>query len=195
MTVATQWWWVRHGPTHSHCLNGWTDVPADLSDVASIERLSAFLPHDALVISSDLLRARSTADAIVGNRVRLPDAGSLRELDFGDWEGKSVEEVSRTHPDESRRFWENPTSNGPPGGEHWTDFESRVSAFVDQCASDHEGRNIVAVAHFGTILTQVNRASNLGGSSPFSRRVDNLSVTRLTARSGAWKLHEFSYCP
>ena len=41
---------------------GWTDLPADLGDHGALNRLSLALP-DAAVVSSDLLRARSTADA------------------------------------------------------------------------------------------------------------------------------------
>ncbi|MEO0677999.1 MAG: histidine phosphatase family protein, partial [Pseudomonadota bacterium] len=43
----TTFWWVRHGPTHEKAFTGWRDVPADLSDTAALQRLSAFLPSDA----------------------------------------------------------------------------------------------------------------------------------------------------
>ena len=59
--------WVRHGPTHAKTLVGWTDLPADLSNTAQLQRLSDHLPQDAVVISSDLIRAADTADAIAGN--------------------------------------------------------------------------------------------------------------------------------
>ena len=49
---------------------GWTDLPADLSDLAALTRLNAHLP-DAPVISSDLSRAVTTADAL-SPRLRLP---------------------------------------------------------------------------------------------------------------------------
>ena len=58
-------WWVRHGPTHAKTMVGWTDLPADLSDRAQLDRLRAYLP-DAPVVCSDLLRARQTADAVAG---------------------------------------------------------------------------------------------------------------------------------
>ena len=48
---------VRHGPTHEKTFVGWRDVPADLSDHAAIARLHEGLPQDALVVSSDLIRA------------------------------------------------------------------------------------------------------------------------------------------
>ena len=49
----TQFWWVRHAPTHSKAMVGWSDIPADLSDTAWLERISAFLPQRALLVSSE----------------------------------------------------------------------------------------------------------------------------------------------
>ena len=57
----TTLWLVRHGPTHAKAMIGWTDLPADLSDAGAIARLRAALP-DAPIVSSDLIRAVTTAD-------------------------------------------------------------------------------------------------------------------------------------
>ena len=82
MGVETRWWWVRHGPTHEKAFVGWRDVPADLSDHAQLKRLSDFLPADALVVSSDLIRASDTASAIQGARTELPHEHNFREMNF-----------------------------------------------------------------------------------------------------------------
>ena len=68
----SRFFWVRHGPTHAKSMVGWSDLPADLGDTAQLARLSTHLPAEALVISSDLIRASATADAIAGKRTRLP---------------------------------------------------------------------------------------------------------------------------
>ncbi|MDG1167584.1 MAG: histidine phosphatase family protein, partial [Sulfitobacter sp.] len=57
----TVWHWVRHGPTHEKTFVGWRDVPADLSDRALIGRLNSYLPSEAVVVSSDLIRSVTTA--------------------------------------------------------------------------------------------------------------------------------------
>jgi len=82
----SRFFWVRHGPTHARSMVGWSDIPADLSDTARLARLASHLPEGALVVSSDLIRARATADAIAGPRLRLGDERDLREIHFGDWE-------------------------------------------------------------------------------------------------------------
>ena len=76
---------VRHGPTHAKTMVGWSDLPADLSDTAALDRLSSYLPPEALVISSDLSRAVATADAVQGARRRLGHDPDLREMNFGAW--------------------------------------------------------------------------------------------------------------
>ena len=84
----TTWHWVRHGPTHEKNFVGWRDVPADLSDAPRLARLNLHLPDDALLISSDLIRAVHTADALaLPTRRRLPHEPDLRELHFGAWDG------------------------------------------------------------------------------------------------------------
>ena len=90
-------WLVRHGPTHAKGMCGWTDLPADLSDGAAINRLSLALP-DAPVVSSDLLRARATADALADGRPRLPHEPGLREMRFGDWEMRTHAECEADDP-------------------------------------------------------------------------------------------------
>src|SRR5690606_24710314 len=81
--AVTRFWLVRHGPTHARGMVGWTDLPADLSDGTALARLSAHLPGEAPVISSDLSRAVATADALAAcagrsGRRRLPHDPGLR---------------------------------------------------------------------------------------------------------------------
>ena len=109
-------WWVRHGPTHAKAMVGWSDIPADLSDRAALRRLADFLPGDATVVSSDLLRCRATADAIAGRRPRLPDRRDLREIHFGTWEMRSFEEVEAEDPERIHAYWNRPGDVRPPGG-------------------------------------------------------------------------------
>ena len=194
-SATTNWWWVRHGPTNVGYLAGWTDVQVDLSDTAQIARVSEWLPADAVLISSDLQRASRTADAICGGRRRLSDTESLREICFGEWEGLSHEEISRRFPAEARQYWQDPSKSAPPGGERWQEVSARVSGLVDRLACWYPGGDIVVVAHFGVILTQVQRALGIGFPQLSERPVENLSITRLESCQGEWRMHEFSYLP
>jgi alpha-ribazole phosphatase len=190
----TNFWWVRHGPTHATVMAGWSDIAADLSDTAALERLSDYLPATALVISSDLVRCTATADAIAGARQRLPADPGLRELNFGDWEMRNWADIDAEDPEAIRAYWSNPGDSRPPNGESWNEAAARVSAAADRLLAKHAGADLVVVAHFGAILTQLQRALQLPLAEVFSHKIGNLSVTRLSFDQH-WIAHEINHNP
>lgn len=177
-------WWVRHGPTHRRDMIGWTDAPADLSDAARLDRLRQTLPPDAPVISSDLLRARTTADALQADRPRLPHDPDLREVHFGAWEGLTFDAAAALDPVLSRHLFETPGDVAPPGGESWNGLVQRVNRAVDRLLARRG--DLIVVAHFGPILTQVQRARTCSAAEAFGQRIDPLSLSRLRWDGTAW---------
>jgi broad specificity phosphatase PhoE len=175
-------WWVRHGPTHAKTMVGWSDLPADLSDRAAIERLQAYLPADAPVVSSDLSRAVATADAIQEGRPRLGHVEGLREMHFGAWELRGHAEIEAEDPERIRAFWDQPGEVRPPGGESWNMLSARVTAAVERLPKTPR---LIAVAHFGVILCEVQRTMGWTAERVFGERIDNLSVTRIVYGAGA----------
>ena len=179
MTVI---YWVRHAPTHEKAFVGHRDVPADLSDTAQIARLSAALPQDALVVSSDLSRSIETATALQGHRARLPHRTGLREFDFGDWDGLHFSDVAAKWPDLSRAYWQDPGDVAPPNGESWHAAAARVSEDIAALVTQNPRRDIIAVAHFGAILTQVQQAAGITPYAALAHRIDNYSITEIQVR-------------
>lgn len=180
-------WWVRHGPTHRKEMVGWSDVPADLSDTAALARLDAYLP-EAPVVSSDLLRARATADAIQGARPRLPHVPGLREINFGAWELKSAATLYEDDPETLSAYWDDPSHVRPPGGgESFSDLARRVNGVLDGLLDALlVSGDLIAVAHFGVILTQLHRARGGTVKEVMAQRIENLSVTALRFDGIAW---------
>ncbi len=190
---VSRFFWVRHGPTHAKAMVGWTDLPADLSDTAQLTRLSDHLPQDALIVSSDLIRARDTASAIMGARQRLPDDPRLREINFGAWEMADFD--SAPQPDRLRAFWETPGNLTAPDGESWNMASARVTAAATALCTAHPGRDIIAVAHMGAILTQVQIAMGITAYQAFGHRIDNMSVTLLQHDGVRWHAGEINHLP
>jgi broad specificity phosphatase PhoE len=188
---------VRHGPTHAKTLVGWSDLPADLSDTAALARLDAYLPSDAVIISSDLSRAKATADAIQGERRRLPHDPDLREINFGDWELQRFDEIK--DQEHLRASWETPGEISPPNGESWNDIRARVNTVVDRLVTRqveaNSGADIVIVAHFGVILTQVQRAAGITAYQAFGHKIDNLSVTDVQITQTGWRVGDINHNP
>lgn len=190
----TRFFWVRHGPTHAKTMVGWSDLPADLSDHAALHRLRGTLPAAALTISSDLIRASATADALCSGP-RLPNDRQLREIHFGTWELRSFAEVEADAPDHIRAYWETPGDVRPPGGESWNDLTRRVWLAMDRLADAHPGANILIVAHFGAILAALQRALALTPTEVFAHRIDNLSLTELSLTPTGWQVGRINHRP
>ena len=193
--AVSSWWWLRHGPTHADTFVGWRDLPADLSDTAAIARLRAYLPQQAELVSSDLIRARDTATAIAapGHR-RLPPAPALREFNFGAWDGLAFDAVTARDPALSRAFWEQPGDIAAPEGESWNDVATRASLWVDR-HNTTAPRHVIAVAHFGVILTQLQRALGVSAYKTLAHKIDNLSVTRLDWDGQSWSAQVINHLP
>jgi broad specificity phosphatase PhoE len=175
---------------------GWRDVPADLSDKEQIRRLKAQLPQQALMISSDLSRARRTADALMGEgHKRLPHDPHLREINFGIWDGMPFEAASERDPDLSQAFWERPGDILAPLGESWNMTTARVNAVVDRISHKHPSADIIAVAHLGVILTQIQRATGASPRQTFRQKIDNFSVTRIDWTGNRGTVHLVNHLP
>ena len=61
--------------------------------------------------------------------------------------------------------------------------------------SIYPDQNIIAVAHLGVILTQLQRAADVPPASAMSFKIDNLSVTQLEFSGGKWQVHSINHKP
>ncbi len=173
---STKWWWVRHAPSAGipGIIHGQDDVDADLSDQAAIDVRRATLPKDAVWLTSGLPRTVQTAAALGGTECR--EVTGLMEQDFGDWNGKSWEEL---RDDQAREFWQNFATQAPPGGESFIHMMDRVSDTIAELSLEYEGRDIIAVTHAGTIRTALAMALNLFAKSALTFQLNNLSLTEI----------------
>ena len=175
----TRLWLVRHGPTHAKTLIGRTDRPADLTDRAALDRLHAALPPAAPILGTGLRRTEATADALARGRPRLAPEPGLREFDYGAWEDQPFAAFDGPL---SRRFFEDPGVHRPPGGESWNDVRDRAVAAL---RAYEDWPELVAVAHFGTILVLWAHVADVAPKDALARNVAPLSLTRLDWGAGA----------
>lgn len=149
---------IRHGQTAGNALRryiGATDQPLTDAGAAQARALGAF-PAVKRVFVTPLLRTRQTA------RLLFPDAEQtvlpeLREMDFGDFEDRSAEEMT---DDAAYRAWVDGGCLAPcPNGESMEGFAQRVCAGFEQAIRDlPDGtEQAVFVVHGGTIMALVSR--------------------------------------
>lgn len=136
---------VRHGESLANTgsrLSGWSDVPLSERGEAQARALGPLLEGREFdgVWSSDLERARATARLAFGEpRVDR----RLREMDFGELEGKRWDEIDEAEQDAILEF----VDYTAPGGETITDLRERVLDFV---GSLPHGRHLI-FSHGGAI--------------------------------------------
>lgn len=188
-------YWVRHAPTNARMIYSWTDLDCDLSDTVRTEWLDRVLPTHAIVVSSDLKRASKTADLLSVSRTRRPDAPELREMNFGEWECKTAEEILESHRNLANAFWSNPCTVSPPGGENWTDVLSRVNPYILDTASRNPGQPIIAVAHYGVILSHYMHAAAISAEAALEEHVRCLSLSHFRYLGQCWHVHDLNRLP
>jgi alpha-ribazole phosphatase/probable phosphoglycerate mutase len=145
---------------------GRLDVGLSREGEAAAERLADGLrPVEREgVYSSPRRRAVQTASRI--GPPRLDER--LCEIDFGELEGRTYEEVERERPELYRRWMESPTQVRFPGGESWADLRARVANAVADMLAANEGATIAVVTHGGVVRAVLADALGLPDERAFA---------------------------
>jgi broad specificity phosphatase PhoE len=104
------------------------------------------------IYASPLQRARTTAAPLaraLGVSVETRD--DLAELDYGRWDGKSTDEVSRDHHVEYERWTADPAWNPPTGGETAVALAQRMTRAIEAILAAHDDGNVLVVSHKASI--------------------------------------------
>ena len=149
----------RHGETanaHQLCMNGHFDVALSENGVEQASQLAEAMKDQPLraIYSSDLQRTYQGACLIAGHHSMEPVSfPELRELSFGDWEGKSLAELSDKFPGEMDKRLKQTELFRADGGETFQELHDRVIPKFLEIIASHPNDSIAFVCHGG-----VNRA-------------------------------------
>ena len=111
----------------------------------------------AAVYASPLERTRETAAPIakaVGLRTKV--AKGLLECDFGEWTGRKLADLAKLP--EWRIVQSAPSTFRFPGGESFTEMQTRICTQIDRLVAAHRGEAIVCVSHADPIKAAVAQA-------------------------------------
>lgn len=144
---------IRHGETPWNVVGryqGQLDPPLNEKGRHQAGAAAAELvPLDfAAIYSSDLARARQTAEALAkqtGLPIRLDPR--LREINQGEWEGVLIGDIRARWPAEIQGWENDPWHHHPPGGETLQQLRDRVYAVIDEIAANHPGVKVAVFSH------------------------------------------------
>ncbi|MGF6274333.1 putative phosphoglycerate mutase [Massilia sp. UYP11] len=195
---------IRHGETAWNAerrLQGHLDIALNAEGGRQAAALGAALAGERidLVVSSDLARARQTAEAIISARGPrgIDGAGlrldpQLRERCYGGFEGLLYSEIAARFPLEFAA-WQarNVDAVLPPGknqGETFRGFFARATQAILGHAARHPGQTLALVAHGGVLECAYRSALGLPLETPRDFKIHNASINRFVVEQGALKL-------
>ena len=111
----------------------------------------------AAVYASPLERTRETAAPIAkALGLRVQRNKGLLEADFGEWTGAELKVLYKKP--EWRTVQRNPSGFRFPGGESFTEMQTRICGAIDRLRIAHPGQTVVAVSHADPIKAAVAHA-------------------------------------
>jgi probable phosphoglycerate mutase len=166
--VPTMIYFIRHGetiltPTRKFSGVGALDPELTADGLAQAQLVAAEVAKlkPEVLVASPLQRTRQTAEAIAHTTgLEINFDTDWYELSFGDWDGKSIEEVKAESPDDYQA-WLNSSSFRPGGGESYDEASIRIDEALDKLVAQYPGKKVVVVTHNGVIKSAANLA--IGG--------------------------------
>ncbi len=184
---------VRHGQTEWNRVErfrGRIDIPLNETGLRQAERAGRAVaeryPISALY-SSPLSRAMRTAEAI-GRATDVPVQvlPALLDLSYGEWEGKSLEEVEVAYPEAYRLWLTRPDRLRIPGGETLRHLRARLATAVEGIAAHHPTETVALVSHRMACKVLACHVLGIPNSGIWRVEVDTASLSLFERRETHW---------
>jgi broad specificity phosphatase PhoE len=172
---------VRHGDVRGrqHVARGSTDNPLSDKGWKQLGQVKAAIGNVDTIITSPLKRCRLFAESC---KEPVHVCSDFREIDFGDWEDKSADEVD--NPDLLQRFFESPMQFQAPDGEHFECFAKRVR-HAWQCMLEEDiGKHRFVLAHGCVIRVILADILNMPLNNIWRMVIEPAGWTRISIMAG-----------
>ena len=177
----TRLWLVRHGQTDWNLTGRWQGQAPDAPGLNETGYAQALALYEQLkeikisaIYSSDLLRARQTAELIaepLGLPVTLEPR--LREINLGVWEGMPSEEIKANFPKELASRARNPFHERAPNGESPREVAERVFMAINEIVNKHRDEFVLIVAHGISLAVIICQAEGFPMKDVYLHTPDN----------------------
>lgn len=181
---------IRHGePVGGRRFRGETDDP--LSERGWRQMREAIGKGEGwqAVVTSPLRRCAEFAEKVAGDMgIPLETVADLREMAFGEWEGRTAVEVLAEGPGDLAGFWEDPENGRIPGGEDLPAFQARVVGAWEDLVHRHAGQHLLVVAHGGVVRVLLAHVLGLPLANLFRLEVAYADRSRIRVDGGGARL-------
>ena len=201
---------VRHGETEWSADDRYasgTDISLSSRGREQAAAVARWLLEQGLlpdrIISSNLWRAVESASIIARQfeqggmlKASLEQVTGLREVDFGPFEGRTFEDLSRVPEFQSWRRFDRPPDY-PDGVEPYPSAADRFDTSLRRAgALEQRPQRLLVVCHSHVLRSWIiHKVLNCAGSNPNNLQIDTGSITFVAAVAGDWRLHFLNLLP
>ena len=176
---------ARHGETEwnvGEIFRGRIDVELNETGKKQAQLLAEYLRNKKIeaVYSSPLKRALGTAETIADrHQLKVEITPGLIDLDFGEWQGLSHQEVKDKYKEIYAEWGNSPHLVTMPGGESLNDVRKRGIAVVNEVTAKYEG-TVILVSHRVVNKVLICALLGLDNSHFWNIRQDTCGTTTFT---------------
>lgn len=195
---------LRHGQTEWNRDNnrycGCSDIGLSEEGHRQAENVSRWIEklHVDYVYSSPMIRAAETAAYIAArHQIEVQMEAGIREIDYGKWEGLTLDEIQTAYPDNWSKWFENPGNtragtNGESASQVFFRFERTIRELCDR----HKGANVVIVSHSAASRMFLSGVLGMPMQAYRTLTLHNTGVCVLDVlKEGEYKLIQFNAQP
>ena len=150
---------VRHGEVTGNVGDkptfvGWNDLPLNERGLEQAQIVANYLASEkvAAIYSSDLQRAKNTAEAIATKHdLEVCSDADMREVNYGAWEALGEADLLREYSSQWQARQNDPWNIAAVDGESYSQMWSRFLPKWNALVKNHDGETVVLVAHNGLI--------------------------------------------
>ena len=163
---------IRHGePVGGRRYRGYNiDDPLTEKGWAQMRAAVPESPQWQHIVSSPLKRCLEFSQELA-NDLQIPFSieDNMKEIGFGDWEGKTPEEILAEDSEALNLFYIDPVNNRPKGAEPLDTFSERVWNAYQSIIKNHQGKHVLVVAHAGVARAITANILNMSLNDVYSR--------------------------
>lgn len=184
---------VRHGRTAwnaGEVFRGREDIPLDHVGETEAGLLAERLRGERIevIFSSPLMRAKQTALRISEQTgASVVEAEELIDLDYGQWQGRTLQEVKVNFPGLYELWIKKPHEVVFPSGEGLKDVLGRVAPFVETVLEGFCNRTVAFVTHKVVLKVIICHLLGMGLSAFWKVEQSTSALNLFEYRDGLWR--------
>ena len=176
---------IRHGePRGGHIYRGQLDHRLTDKGWQQMRAAVAQAADWQYIVTSPLSRCAAFATELA-QRLNIPlqSQASFMEIAFGDWEGKSAQQLELENKAEFYAFYDDPVNNTPPQAESLLAFEQRVLSAWNALLAQYQDKHVLVVGHAGMMRMIISHVLQMPVDAMYRLHIPHAGISRISVTS------------